>query len=55
MGAGKVSAGSIRRKCTDIVKKYDVHNAFADGAQCVFSSRQTVDEKYQGSMFYYYR
>jgi len=45
----------LQRRCTKIVKKYDVYNAFADGASCIFSSWQTVNEKFEGNMFYYYR
>lgn len=45
----------IKRQCTQFVKMYDVHNAFPDGANCTFTSHQTLDEKYQGNMFYYYK
>lgn len=42
-------------KCSYIVKKYDDFNVFPQGANCVFTSRQTLNEKYGGSMFYYTR
>lgn len=45
----------IKSRCTEIVREYDAFNVFWDGANCVFSSHQTIDEKYAGSMFYYYR
>lgn len=45
----------IDQKMTDIVKKADKMGVFQDGVKCIFSSRQTLDEKYNGSMFYYSR
>lgn len=45
----------IRKRCNEIVRKRDRHEAFKDGINCVFTSHQTLDEKYQGSMFYYTR
>ena len=48
------TSDEIRRQCTQFVKMYDVHNAFPDGANCTFTSRQTLDEKYSGNMYYYY-
>ncbi|WP_147581213.1 hypothetical protein [Eubacterium sp. ER2] len=47
--------GSIRRKMDAIVERHDPFGAFVDGVQCVFTSRQTLDEKYDGNMFYYTR
>ena len=47
--------GSIRKKLDAIAERHDPFGAFADGVQCVFTSRQTLDEKYDGSMFYYTR
>ncbi|MBQ4536852.1 MAG: hypothetical protein II994_04445 [Lachnospiraceae bacterium] len=44
----------IRNQCTQLVKRYDWYNAFANGANCIFSSHQTIDEKFHGNMFYYY-
>lgn len=49
------TSDEIRRQCTQFVKMYDVHNAFPDGANCTFTSHQTLDEKYGGNMFNYYR
>lgn len=45
----------LRKKCNEIITKHDRHGAFRDGASCVFTSHQTFDEKYKGSMFYYTR
>ena len=47
--------GSIRRKLDAIAERHDPFGAFAEGVQCVFTSRQTLDEKYDGNMFYYTR
>lgn len=47
--------GSVKREVEEIVKQKDVFGAFEDGVQCVFTSRQTLDEKYDGKMFYYTR
>lgn len=46
---------NLKNQCTQIIRKYDEHNVYSTGAKCVFSSHQTVNEKYAGSMFYYYR
>lgn len=46
---------SIKQQCTQLVKKHDVHNVFPNGANLVFTSQQTLNEKYAGSMFYYFR
>ena len=45
---------NIESQCTQLVKKYDQYNAFNDGANCIFTSHQTLDEKYAGSTYYYY-
>ena len=45
----------IERQISSIVKEYDSLGAFPDGIQCVFTSLQTLNEKYKGSMFYYTR
>lgn len=45
----------IHDKCTEIVKKYEEFNVFPNGVNCTFTSHQTLDEKYAGSMFYYTR
>lgn len=46
---------NIKKHCTQLVKRYDVHNVFPNGANLVFTSQQTLNEKYAGSMFYYFR
>lgn len=43
----------LRNQITAIVKPYDKYNVFSDGVICHFTSRQTLNEKYQGNMFYY--
>ena len=48
------TSDDIIRRCTQLVKMYDVHNVFPDGANCTFSSHQTINEKFHGNMFYYY-
>lgn len=45
----------LRQKISSIVKYYDRYEAFESGVSCVFTSHQTLDEKYKGSMFYYTR
>jgi hypothetical protein len=45
----------LRSVISAIVKEHDKYNAFPNGVSCVFTSKQTLDEKYQGSMFYYTR
>lgn len=42
----------IDQKMTAIVRSADKMGVFQDGVKCIFSSRQTLDEKYHGSMFY---
>lgn len=46
---------AIWKKCTEIAKKYDFCGAFRNGVNCTFTSHQTLDTKYNGSMFYYTR
>ena len=53
--AGNGISDNLKNQCTQIIRKYDEHNVYSTGAKCVFSSHQTVNEKYAGSMFYYYR
>jgi hypothetical protein len=48
-------SNALRLQCADIVKKYDNYAAFDEGVSCFFTSHQTLDEKYCGSMFYYMR
>lgn len=45
----------LRQSCMDIVKVHDRFGVFSKGVSCVFTSKQTLDEKYAGSMFYYTR
>ena len=46
---------ALREECTRILKSNDTYNVFEKGALCTFTSKQTLDEKYAGSMFYYTR
>lgn len=46
---------ALRKKISDIVKLHDKYNVFPKGVSCIFTSHQTLDEKYSGSMFYYTR
>lgn len=48
------TSDNIKYQCSQLVKMYDVYNVFPDGANCTFSSHQTIDEKFHGNMFYYY-
>lgn len=45
----------IEQICSEIVKRDDAFGVFEQGIKCVFTSKQTLDEKYAGSMFYYTR
>lgn len=45
----------IEQMCSEIVKRDDPFGVFEQGIKCVFTSKQTLDEKYAGSMFYYTR
>ena len=49
-----VSEG-LRRQISDIMRSADRYGVFKDGVSCVFTSHQTLNEKYRGSMFYYTR
>lgn len=46
---------SLTEMITEIVKVHDRYQVFKDGVPCVFTSHQTLDEKYKGSMFFYTR
>ena len=48
-------SSALQQSCMDIVKEYDKFGVFSQGVSCVFTSKQTLDEKYAGSMFYYTR
>lgn len=48
-------SNGLCQKCTDIVKVHDKYGVFSKGVSCVFTSKQTLDEKYAGSMFNYTR
>ena len=52
--ADGVSSG-LRQSCADIVRGQDKFGVFSNGVSCVFTSKQTLDEKYAGSMFNYTR
>lgn len=45
---------SIRNACSEILKKYDKYNVFDRGASCRYTSRQTLNEKYDGSFGHYW-
>lgn len=45
----------INQKILDIVKPIDDFHVFDQSFSCVFTSQQTLNEKYNGSMFYYTR
>lgn len=45
----------INKLVTNIVKPYDKYGVFNKGIQCVFTSLQTLKEKYDNNLFYYYR
>lgn len=46
---------AFRQKCGKIVAAYDERRVFEVGPPCIFTSRQTLEEKYEGSLFYYFR
>lgn len=48
------TSDNIRRICAQIVSKYDEYNVYADGIECIFDSHQTIEEKYQGNMYFYF-
>lgn len=39
----------------EILRKHDRYGVFQKGVSCIFTSRQTLDEKYDGNLFYYTR
>lgn len=43
----------LQKKFTKILKKYDKYKLYSNGAPCVFTSKQTLDDKYAGSTYYY--
>ena len=45
----------INQKILDIVKPLDSFHVFHDNFSCVFTSQQTLNEKYDGKMFNYTR
>lgn len=45
----------LKETITGIVRTYDRYQVFRDGVPCVFTSHQTLNEKYKGSMFFYTR
>lgn len=46
---------AFRRNCSEIVRRCDKYGVFQDGIPCIFTSRQTLDEKYNGKLFFYFR
>lgn len=46
---------SLRQTITEIMREHDKYHVFDGGVSCVFTSHQTLDERYKGSMFYYSR
>lgn len=48
-------SGKLCARCGKIVEKYDELGLFRSGVPCVFTSKQTLDEKFKGSLFYYMR
>ena len=46
---------AVNRQISSIVKEYDCFGAFPEGIRCIFTSLQTLNEKYEGNMFYYTR
>lgn len=46
---------ALRQKCSEIVKQYDNYGVYPKGIYCEFCSKQTIDEKYCGNMFYFYK
>ncbi len=43
----------LKNMFTAILNKYDKYNLFQNGAPCIFTSQQTLNEKYNGSMYNY--
>lgn len=46
---------AVNRQISGIIKEHDSFGVFPEGIQCVFTSLQTLREKYEGNMFYYTR
>lgn len=49
------SSEALRQKIGEICRRNDKYQVFDNGVSCVFTSHQTLNEKYKGSMFYYTR
>jgi len=49
------SCEALRQRCCDIVGPYDSRQVFDDGPPCLFTSHQTLEEKYRGNLFFYFR
>lgn len=49
------TSNQLKQQCEKIVRDYDKYSVFQQGVSCVFTSHQTLDEQYNGSMFYYTR
>lgn len=45
----------LRRRCGDIVADLDTRRVFPEGPECIFTSHQTLEEKYEGNLFYYFK
>jgi len=48
------TSDEIKCRFSELIKPHDVYNAFPDGADCIFTSRQTLDEKFDGKLSNYY-
>ncbi len=44
----------LRLQIQHILGRNDRYHVFTHGVRCEFTSKQTLDEKYQGNMFYYH-
>lgn len=44
----------LRRQIQYVLSQNDRYHVFDHGVRCEFTSKQTLDEKYQGNMFYYH-
>jgi len=49
------SCEALRQRCCDIVGPYDRRRVFDHGPPCFFTSHQTLEEKYGGNLFFYFR
>lgn len=45
----------IKNAAVKAVKRHDRYYMYDKGVKCVFTSKQTLDEKYAGNMFYYFQ